>query len=164
MKTLKIASLLSLYMAFAIVSFAQTKSESIPVSGNCGMCKKTIETAAKKAGATTADWNKDTKVLIIKYNSSTTNAGKIQQSVAAAGYDTRDFKAADAAYNKLHACCQYDRGVATEAKHQCSDKCDMKDGKCTDMAACKDKGCCKDSEACKATGCCSESKASTHSH
>ena len=139
MKTLKIASLLSLYMAFAMVPFAQTKSESIPVSGNCGMCKKHIETAAKKAGAATANWDKGTKVLTIKYNSSTTNAAKIQQSVAAAGYDTRDFKAADAAYNKLDACCQYDRTSTTKAKHQCSEKCDMKDGKCTDMAACKEK-------------------------
>jgi len=164
MKTLKIASLLSLSMALAIVSFAQTKTESIPVSGNCGMCKKTIETAAKKAGATTADWNKDTKVLTIKYNSSTTNAAKVQQSIAAAGYDTRDVKASDAAYNKLHACCQYDRTGNADAKHACNEKCDMKDGKCADMAACKEKGCCKDEVACKEKGCCSDSKSSTHIH
>jgi len=167
MKTLRISSLLSLFMAFAVMSFAQTKTDNIPVSGNCGMCKKTIETAAKKAGATTATWNKDTKVLTIKYNSSTTNAAKVQQSVAAAGYDTRDIKATDAAYNKLHACCQYDRKGTTataEANHVCSDKCDMKDGKCTDMAACKEKGCCTDAEACKEKGCCADSKTSTHSH
>ena len=164
MKTLKIASLLSLFMAFAIMSFAQTKSESIPVSGNCGMCKKTIETAAKKAGATSADWNKETKVLTIKYNSSTTNAAKIQHSVAAAGYDTRDVKATEAAYNKLHACCQYDRTAVTEARHQCSADCNMKDGKCADMTVCKEKGCCKDSESCKTMGCCSDSKPASHSH
>lgn len=164
MKTLRISSLLTLFMAFASLSFAQTKTESIPVSGNCGMCKKTIESAAKKAGATTADWNKDTKVLTIKYNSATTNAAKVQQSVAAAGYDTRDVKATDAAYNKLHACCQYDRTANAGAKHVCSEKCDMKDGKCTDMAACKEKGCCTDAEACKEKGCCSDSKSDTHSH
>ena len=164
MKTLKIASLLSLSMALAMMSFAQTKSESIPVSGNCGMCKKKIETAAKKAGATTAVWNKDTKILTINYNSSSTNAAKIQQNVAAAGYDTRDVKASDAAYNKLDACCQYDRAATSEAKHACSENCTMKDGKCADMAACKDKGCCKDAEACKTGNCCSDPKAAAHSH
>ena len=92
MKTLKIVSLLSLFMSFAAVSIAQTKTESIPVSGNCNMCKSNIEKAAKKAGATTASWNKDSKVLTIKYNSSTTNTAKIQQSVADAGYDTRDYR------------------------------------------------------------------------
>lgn len=158
MKTLKIASLLSLFMAFAIVPFAQTKSETIPVAGNCGMCKSSIEKAAKKGGATAASWDKGTKILTIKYNSSTTNAGKIQQTIADAGYDTRDIKATDEAYNKLHACCQYDRATATAAKASCCDGCDMKDGKCVDMTACKDKNCCKDAETCKAKGCCSESK------
>jgi len=164
MKTLKTVSLLSFLITFSLFSFGQTKTESIPVSGNCGMCKSTIEKAAKKAGATTASWNKDTKVITLKYNSSSTNAAKIQQGIAAAGYDTRDFKADDAAYNKLHACCQYERTATTDAKHQCGEKCVMKDGKCADMAACKEKGCCKDSEECKAMGCCSESKTDSHSH
>jgi periplasmic mercuric ion binding protein len=130
------------------------KTETIPVSGNCSMCKSTIEKSAKKAGASTATWNIDTKILTIKYNTSTTNAGKIQKAIAAAGYDTRDFKATDESYNKLHACCQYDRtGVAM--KHEgCSGKCDMKDGKCADMATCIAKECCKDAETCKAKGCC----------
>jgi copper chaperone CopZ len=142
MKTLKIA-LLSVFTTLTISSFSQSRTESIPVSGNCGMCEAKIEKAAKTAGATSADWSTETKLLTVKYNSSSTNAARIQQAVAAAGYDTRDFKASDEAYKKLHACCQYDRTAATSANHQCSDKCDMKDGKCTDMAACKDKGCCK---------------------
>src|SRR5690348_2489466 len=100
MKTLKLFSLLSICMAFTFSPFAQSKTDSIPVSGNCGMCKKKIEKAAKTAGATTASWNQATKVLVVKYSSSTTNAAKIQQSVAAAGYDTRDFKTTEEAYNK----------------------------------------------------------------
>jgi len=157
MKTIKLFSFLTIFMALASTGFAQkTTTEKIPVSGNCGMCKTKIEKAAKQAGASTATWNKDTKVLTIKYNSSTTNAAKVQQSVAEAGYDTRDFKATDAAYNKLHACCQYDREAVSEAKHQCSENCDMKDGKCTDMASCKEKGCCKDEATGKANGCCAE--------
>jgi periplasmic mercuric ion binding protein len=159
MKTFKIVSLLPLFMALAIVSFAQkATTESIPVSGNCGMCKTTIEKAAKKAGASSASWSADTKVLTIKYSNSTTNAAKIQQGISAAGYDTRDFKTTDAAYNKLPACCQYDRAEAKQARHQCIEKCGMKDGKCADMAACKEKGCCKDEADCKEKGCCNMDK------
>jgi periplasmic mercuric ion binding protein len=144
MKTLKIVSLVSLFMTFAMVSLAQSKTETIPVSGNCGMCKSKIEKAAKNAGASTATWNKDTKIITVKYNSSTTNAAKIQQGIAAVGYDTRDFKTTDEAYDKLHACCKYDRTTNQEAS--CTGKCEMKDGKCVshgEMDCCKDGKCSK---------------------
>ena len=114
MKTLKIASLLSLSMALAMVSFAQTKSESIPVSGNCGMCKKTIEKAAKAAGATYASWNENTSLLKVSYSSSTSNSQKIQKAIAASGYDTQDFNASDNAYENLHDCCKYPRKEINE--------------------------------------------------
>jgi periplasmic mercuric ion binding protein len=169
MKAFKIVSLLPVFMALAIVSFAQkTTTESIPVSGNCGMCKTTIEKAAKKAGASSASWSADTKVLTITYSNSTTNAAKIQQGISAAGYDTRDFKTTDAAYNKLPACCQYDRDETKETKNMGDVKCVMKDGKCADMASCKDKGCCTADGVCMAAnhekghdekaGCCRKSQ------
>ncbi len=88
---------------------AQDKEEVIPVSGNCGMCKGNIERAAKKAHVTFADWNKDTKMLTVKYNAKQTQAVAIQQAIADAGYDTRDIRGNDEAYKKLHECCQYDR-------------------------------------------------------
>ena len=156
MKTLKIFFLLATSVAMSSMVFAQsTKTESIPVSGNCGMCKATIEKAAKSAGAKEANWNTEKKVLTVKYISSSSNAAKIQNAVAAAGYDTRDVKATKEAYERLHSCCQYDRSVLPEKSSCCSDKCEMKDGKCTDMAACKDKGCCDDEGHCKDSGCCS---------
>ncbi len=114
MKTFKIFSIIALCIAFSVTSFAQPKTEAIPVSGNCGMCKNNIEKAAKKAGATSADWDTESKILTVKYNSSSTNTAKIQQGIAAVGYDTRDFKAADEAYDKLHACCKYDRAKKEE--------------------------------------------------
>jgi periplasmic mercuric ion binding protein len=156
MKTLHILLSFCLTSLFTIASFAQDKTETYAVAGNCGMCQKKIESAAKKAGAVYASWNKDTKQLTVKYNSTSTNEAKIQQEVADAGYDTPNFKATDEAYNKLEKCCQYDRATATTGKAamQCSDKCDMKDGKCTDMAKCKEMGCCKDEAACKDKGCC----------
>jgi hypothetical protein len=146
MKTL-ILSLL--FISFATAGFAQTKTETLKVAGECGTCKKKIETAAKKAGASYAVWNAESKDLVIKYNSSSSNTAKIEKAIAAAGYDTPDFKASDEAYNKLDDCCQYERTSATasEAKSCCDDKkcteanC-MKDGKCAkDMSCCKDSGC-----------------------
>ena len=152
MKTFKIFSLLFLSIAIADTSIAQpSKSETIPVSGNCGMCKSNIEKAAKSAGANEATWDVDAKTLTVKFNSSSTNTAKIQHAVAAAGYDTRDVKASDDAYNKLHGCCKYERATGSDAKHTCcGDKCEMKDGKCTDMTVCKDKGCCDANGVCKA--------------
>ena len=88
---------------------AQTKEETIKVSGNCGTCKKKIEKAATAAGASFASWDKSTKILDVKYDAAKTNEKKIQESIAAAGYDTQDVKATEEAYKKLDECCQYDR-------------------------------------------------------
>lgn len=156
MKTLRIFSFVALMMAISSISFAQTKTETFKVSGNCGMCKTKIEKAAKDAGATYAAWNADTKDLTIKYKSSSTNAAKIQQNIAGVGYDNVGYKATDDSYNKLHGCCKYDRAASTEKASCCADheKCEMKDGKCTDMSKCKDKGCCDANGVCK-TGSCS---------
>ncbi len=156
MKTLKKIFFLVLFASLASMSIAQkVKTESIPVSGNCGMCKATIEKAAKSAGAKEANWNVEKKVLTVKYNSSSSNAAKIQNAVAAAGYDTRDVKATNEAYERLHSCCQYDRTAQPGKSSCCSDECEMKDGKCADMAACKDKGCCDADGKCHDSGCCS---------
>ena len=162
MKTLNLYAAL-LFSIFAInISFAQTavKKETIKVWGNCGMCKKTIEKAAKSAGATTANWNEDSKELKFSYAVKKTSATKIQQSIAKSGYDTQDFTADDAAYNNLHGCCQYDRKTAsvgddakgkgccskkTEAAMKCCDneKCGKDADACKGMTCCKDKTCCK---------------------
>lgn len=98
-----------LFVGAASFGFAQEKTETLKVSGECGTCKKKIESAAKKAGAAYAVWNVDAKELTIKYNSTSSNSAKIQKAVADAGYDTPDFKATDEAYNKLDGCCQYER-------------------------------------------------------
>jgi copper chaperone CopZ len=155
MQTLKIFSIVALFMTLATMSFAQkAKTETIPVSGNCGMCKSKIEKAAKTAGVEDAKWDVDAKALTVKYNSSTTNAAKIQQAVAAAGYDTRDVKATTEAYDKLHGCCQYDRAAAAhdDAKKECCSKaghdgkdcCKNTDSKMSARKTGSDGDCCKD--------------------
>jgi periplasmic mercuric ion binding protein len=150
----------SLILSFLLISiasfvFAQTKTETFKVSGECGSCKKKIESAAKNAGASYAVWDVDSKELTIKYNSTSSNTAKIERSIAAVGYDTPNYKATEEAYNKLDGCCQYERTTikdkSTCDSKACADKNCMKDGKCQkDMACCKesdctDKDCCKKS-------------------
>ena len=91
---------------------ATQKKETLKVWGECGMCKKTIEKAAKDSGATTATWNTESKKLTITYNTTKTSNEKIQQAIAAAGYDTQNLTADKEAYDKLHECCKYDRKAA----------------------------------------------------
>lgn len=166
MKTLKAFFLSFVLVVFSSVSFAQTKSDTVNVSGNCGMCKKKIETAAKAAGASFASWSPDSKQLVINYNPAATNSVKVQQAVAVAGYDTEAVKASDAAYSKLHECCQYDRTASAKA-NCCTDGTCAKDAKCCQDGQCaKDASCCTktDGTACCEPGadCCKDGKCSKH--
>ena len=108
MNSLRILSVVVLTFLGSAV-FAQSKTEKINVSGNCGMCKKKIETARKVPGVSAADWDKTTKVLTVSYDAGKITNDQVQQKVAAAGYDTPKFKATKEAYEKLDDCCQYDR-------------------------------------------------------
>jgi len=114
MKTLKYFLFAMMAMFVFTNSYSQTKSgaavtktEVIKVSGNCGMCKERIETAAKIDGVSQADWNKDTKKLTLVYNPSKVKSDDVQKKIAAAGHDTEKFKADDKTYNSLPGCCKY---------------------------------------------------------
>lgn len=110
MKTLSLVAAILFSMFSINTSTAQsTNSETIKVWGNCGMCKTTIEKAAKKAGAKTADWNEDSKELKVSYSVKKTSSAKIQEAIAKSGYDTQDFTAVKSAYDNLHGCCKYER-------------------------------------------------------
>jgi periplasmic mercuric ion binding protein len=108
MKTVKL--LLTVVMTFmAITVFAQTKTESFKVYGNCGMCKKRIEKAVNIDGVSKVAWNVETKQLTLSYDSTKTSSDVIQQKIAAVGHDTEKFTATDSVYEKLPGCCLYDR-------------------------------------------------------
>ncbi len=79
------------------------------VWGNCGMCKQTIEKSLRKEGIQKADWDIDAKIMTISYDTSKVSLKTIQQAIADVGYDNVNIKGNDAAYAKLHECCQYDR-------------------------------------------------------
>jgi hypothetical protein len=154
MKMLKIFFVAAICISTVAAHAQKTRTESFMVAGECGTCKKKIEKAAKDGGATYAAWDMHSKILKVNYNAGT-EVSSIQQRIADAGYDTPKFKATDAAYNSLDKCCQYDRHVAKQSATCCgSAECKMSDGKCADMAACKEKGCCKDDADCSKKGCC----------
>ena len=163
MKTFRFASVTVLFLSFFGMAFSQdTKEESFKVSGNCGMCKNKIEGAAKTAGATYADWNKDSKELTIKYNTNSTNAAKVQQKIAEAGYDTPSFKATKEAYDKLPQCCHYTREGQAAAKCCDNAACGKEGGKCTGMDCCKDGKCTKKGDMAE-MDCCKNGKCEKHS-
>ena len=91
--------------------FAQeVKTEKLKVNGNCGMCKTRIEKAAKSVdGVSSANWNDETKILAVTYNSAKTDVKKVNAAIAKAGHDTETAKATDKDYKSLPACCQYER-------------------------------------------------------
>jgi hypothetical protein len=118
MKTIRVIAILLISFFAVNISNAQSilKKDTVKVWGNCGMCKTTIEKAARKAGAAKVNWNEESKILTFAYSAAKTSSGKIQQGIANAGYDTRDFMGSEKAYNKLHACCRYDRKTKTGEK------------------------------------------------
>jgi copper chaperone CopZ len=86
---------------------ATTKTDTISVSGNCGMCKARIEKAAKIDGVSKAEWDEDTKVLTFVYDPAKVKIEDVQKKVASVGHDTGEFKADDQTYNNLPGCCKY---------------------------------------------------------
>ncbi|MFT4092208.1 MAG: cation transporter [Niabella sp.] len=146
MKTLQLLLLISFFTTNTNHLFAQTqKTDTFSVNGECGMCKKKIETAAKAAGATFADWNKDSKKLTVKYQGANTDLSKIQQKIADAGYDNEGVAATDEAYHRLDECCQYERKAKTAgAQIKANSCCDSKTRQaCCDKSPVSD--CCKKS-------------------
>lgn len=92
---------------------AENKSDKFKVAGNCGMCEKTIEKAAGAVqGVSKADWNKDTKEMVVSFDSTKTSVDQIQAAIAKVGYDTPLHKADAKDYKALPGCCQYERQPA----------------------------------------------------
>jgi copper chaperone CopZ len=114
----KIMVALTLLLSFA-VSTAQIKNAqttTVKIYGNCGMCEKTIETTGSIKKVAAVDWNKDTKMATLTYDSKKTNQDEILKRIALAGYDSAAFLAPDDVYANLHGCCQYDREAKVVAK------------------------------------------------
>ncbi|MHB8260581.1 MAG: heavy-metal-associated domain-containing protein [Bacteroidia bacterium] len=85
------------------------KTSTFKVWGNCKTCKKNIEGSLKVAGIIKANWDTETKLMVVTYDSTQINLNQIKKNIAAVGYDNDAYKGDDAAYADLATCCQYDR-------------------------------------------------------
>lgn len=86
------------------------ETEVFKVYGNCGMCKKRIESSLKGVkGVSEASWDVKTKMITITYDPHVITLEKVKSLIAEVGHDTDEIKAKDSVYNQLPGCCQYDR-------------------------------------------------------
>lgn len=92
------------------------KTETVKVYGNCGMCESKIEKAGNLKNVAKVDWNQETGIATLTYDSKKTNQDEILKRIALAGYDSDKFLAPDAVYDTLHGCCQYDRVAKVAVK------------------------------------------------
>lgn len=97
---------------FLLASFSalgqEVKKEKFKVFGNCGMCENRIEKAATGLdGVSTADWDKETKMLEVTFDKDKVKLDDIHKAIAKVGHDTEKEKASDEVYNSLAGCCKY---------------------------------------------------------
>jgi copper chaperone CopZ len=98
-----------MFFSSCAAQISNAKTEIIHIYGNCGMCKKTIEKAAFQKGEAKAEWNEDSKMAEITFDTKKTTSDAILKRIAEVGYDSEKYRADDAVYAKLHGCCQYER-------------------------------------------------------
>ncbi len=73
----------------------------------CGMCKKTIESAVKKIdGINDVNVIVKEKIAKVDYDKSITDLSKIEGVIVSAGYQANDKPADKDAYEKLDECCK----------------------------------------------------------
>lgn len=97
-------------MLVGSVALAQNKNEkaTYEVNGKCEMCKMRIEKACMGVkGVKYASWDVGSKELSLIFDENKTNQMAIKMAIAQAGHDTKELKAPDEVYEKIHPCCMY---------------------------------------------------------
>ena len=93
-----------------------SKTATVKIYGNCGMCETKIEKAGTIKKVAQVDWDQETQMATITYDATKTSKEEILKRIALVGYDNEAFLAPDDVYNNLHGCCQYDRVAKTPVK------------------------------------------------
>jgi copper chaperone CopZ len=102
-----VAMLLSFSACSAQIN--NSKTALVNIDGNCSMCEKTIESSGNLKKTVKVDWDKESKMAEIEFDSTQTNLSEILKRIAVSGYDNEQFLAPDEEYAKLPDCCKYDR-------------------------------------------------------
>ena len=117
MKTkLNFIYLVLISLIIATPAMAQEKNKKIKtaefnVKGVCKMCKERIENAALIKGVKLAEWNQETDIIKVVFNTKKTSLENIHKSLADAGHDTDKLKSSEESYKKLPGCCAYRDGI-----------------------------------------------------
>jgi len=83
------------------------------VRGNCEMCKERIDKSVLAiSGVDKADWNVDSKMINVDYDSTKVSSMQIEEIIAATGHATKDVAMDSSAHAQLPKCCQVDPGFA----------------------------------------------------
>lgn len=116
MKSYTLLGLLALSISVngAMAQIKNSKLVTVQISGNCGMCKSTIEKAGDVANESLVVWNNKTNEATLTYDSNKTSEDAILKRIALAGYDNERYLAPEETYAALHSCCQYDRTLQAE--------------------------------------------------
>jgi copper chaperone CopZ len=107
------ASMVLLSYPLFSAQLRNSKIETVKVYGTCGMCERAIEKAGYAKRAASVEWNKESGLATLTYDSVKTNPDEILKRIALAGYDNERFFAPDDAYAKLPECCRYGRAKET---------------------------------------------------
>ena len=111
--------LVVVFAIFGIQTNAQeqpnkNKKVEIEVNGNCDMCKKRIEKAAYSVkGVKSAIWHAEDQDIHLIIDETKCTVLDVENAIAKVGHDTKDIKATDEQYAKIHGCCLY----RTESNH-----------------------------------------------
>lgn len=108
-RNLLATTVLLLLFSSCSAQLKNTRTASVRVNGECGMCESKIEKAALVKSEAQADWDPDTKIARITYDSTRTTLDAVLKRIADAGYDSEKCLAPDQAYAALPGCCQYER-------------------------------------------------------
>jgi len=106
-KSIVIAIFLSVLSYTSIAQQKKVVTDTLTVSGVCGMCENRIENAVSIKGVKKAEWDKSTQLLTITYLPNKTSLEKINNAIISAGHDTRLGVASSNNYNQLDDCCRY---------------------------------------------------------
>lgn len=102
-----IAVLLSAQNTFANIKNAKTVTAKI--SGSCQMSETAIKNAGNVKRIANVEWNMNTHMATITFDSTQTDKDEILKRIALAGYDNEAYLAPDRAYSNLSNDCQYKR-------------------------------------------------------
>lgn len=104
-----LSTLIILVLIFLVSCKSKEVETQVHVWGVCDLAKQKIDSAAKLPGVVKADWNKETRLLTLKFDTTKISLDNILKSVAMAGFDNERYFADDYTYEKLPDNCKYER-------------------------------------------------------